>query len=79
MPAITGDYRPADKVLRHWASKWIHPPLAWSGVERSVLWMQLRHIHRWLGPHEAREYRNYLLWLGVYPSRVRSHQVGATT
>ena len=71
MSAITGMYRPARKVYGQWAIDWMyHGKTRWSSP-RHHLAIQLTGIRKEHGTKEAREFRNYLLWIGVYPSRQR--------
>ena len=77
MTAITGVYRAPSQTQRDWAGHWLH---RWSGWEtsdqRHMLVLQLLRLRRWYGMADASEFRNYLLWLGVYPSRIRGGQHG---
>ena len=66
MAAITGQYAPARKGYVAAAVDWLHGPERWSSP-RKHLATQLRQIRSADGCHEATEFRNYLLWLGVYP------------
>ena len=68
MSAITGIYRPAHRLYGQWAVNWLHSHY---DRKRHVLAQQLVLIRREHGSQEAREYRNYLLWLGCYPVRIR--------
>ena len=70
MSAIFGRYAPARKHYHSWAADWIYASDRWSSP-RHHLANQLRRIKAEEGRHEAREFRNYLLWLGVYPVRLR--------
>jgi hypothetical protein len=70
MSAITGIYHPAKKVYGQWAVDWLHGWDRWT-TPRHHLAVQLQAIRKEYGSHEAIEFRNYLLWLGVYPVKVR--------
>lgn len=67
MHAITGNYTPPNKGIAAWSIDWLHGFLGTS--PRYHLAQQLRYIHRAHGAHEAKEFRDYLLWIGVYPVR----------
>ncbi len=67
--AIRGRYAPARPEYRGWAADWLHGPDRWSSP-RVLLAHQLRVIRRLDGSAEAREFRNYLLWLGLYPAKI---------
>ena len=62
MSAIIGRYKPATKQIGDIASGTIH-----RNINREDLALCLRRIHKDYGVVEAREFRNYLLWLGTYP------------
>ena len=65
--AITGNWSPPNKGIQSWAVDWMH---GFRGSSpRYCLAQQMRYIRRAHGAHHSREFRNYLLWLGVYPSR----------
>lgn len=65
--AIRGLYRPANKKYRDsWAAHYICRP-----ATRSLVAKQMRDIRAAYGANEALEFRNYLLWLGVFPVRLR--------
>lgn len=65
MSAITGRWSPPNKGIQGWAIDWLHG--ASCSSPRFHLANQLTYIRKAHGPHEASEFRNYLLWLGVYP------------
>lgn len=74
MTAITGMYRPARKVYGQWATDWMrrYGSGGWPNCyNRPHLASQLLSIRKDHGSKEAIEFRNYLLWLGVYPVRLR--------
>ena len=66
--AITGLYRPPNKGIGQWTIDWLHCAARWTSP-RYYLSQQLRYIRDAHGAREAKEFRNYLLWLGVYPVR----------
>ena len=63
-------YVPARPVYRAWIVDWMHDG-RWSSP-RIWLAYQLRRIRAEVSTGEARRFRDYLLWLGCYPVRVRS-------
>ena len=69
MAAITGNYCPAKAKYGAWAIDWMHIGHRWS-TPRHHLAIQLTGIRKESGNEAAVEFRNYLLWLGVYPSKV---------
>jgi len=74
MSAITGNYRPASNVYSQWALTWLYRgQSAWSR-NRSMLASQLLQIRREHGAGQAVEFRNYMLWLGTYPIRLRTRK-----
>ncbi len=64
MSAITGRYTPCHKLIDNMLLLWIRN----RNRPRSLLSEQLREIRKRFSTNEAREFRNYLLWVGVYPS-----------
>jgi hypothetical protein len=70
MAAITGHYAPARREYQTWYVDWLHGADRWTSP-RFHLATQLRRIRQLDGRHEAKEFRNYLLWLNVYPVRWR--------
>jgi hypothetical protein len=62
MSSITGIYRCPDKTIDNWVINWMYRP-----ADRDCLADQLRQIRQRLGRREAKEFRNYLLWIGCYP------------
>jgi len=62
MSASFGRYAPRRRMYGEWASRSI-----WHPVTRETVAACLLIIRRQDGAHEAREFRNYLLWLGTYP------------
>lgn len=70
MPAITGNYAPASKLLDKWNIAWIYRSHAMR-EPRLTLATQLRHIRKNHGNPEAKEFRDHLLWIGVYPVKIR--------
>ena len=73
MAAITGNYTPPNKGIGDWAIDWLRISDRWTSP-RKFLAEQLRYIRKAHGTHEAREFRSYLLWIGVYPIRRRQLQ-----
>jgi hypothetical protein len=69
--AIVGRYAPADPLYLRWAVDWLHDGLDRWTSPRHHLAVQLNGIRKRHGASEAIEFRNYLLWLGVTPSRFR--------
>lgn len=75
MSAITGVYRPTSRVFSDWAHDWLRIINRWSRSDcRSHLAGQLILIMKKHGVAEAKEFRNYLLWLGCYPTVLRSER-----
>jgi hypothetical protein len=70
MSAITGRWLAPSKQVATLAVDWLHGPHRWTSP-RYHLATQLRQIRQAFNSHEAREFRSYLLWLGVYPSKGR--------
>lgn len=70
MSAITGLYSPPNTGIRDWAISWLRSD-AWTS-KRLYLAEQLRYIRKHHGVKHAKEFRNYLLWLGVYPSKIKN-------
>ena len=68
MSAITGRYAAARAQYNFWSMDWLQLHDRWT-TPRYHLATQLRKIRQLDGNHEAREFRSYLLWLGVYPVR----------
>jgi hypothetical protein len=77
MTAIVGCYIPPTKHCADLTFWWLYCShwLSHEGRRRKLA-QELSFIRSGHGRHEAREFRNYLLWLGVYPSRVlKPHHV----
>lgn len=74
MAAIAGWYAPPTKEISDWPSEWLrrfHHEFN-SGLNsehRKHLASQLQYLIDEYGHHDAREFRNYLLWLGCYPTK----------
>ena len=74
MSAIRGLYAPKRRAYRSWIDRWHvlgRPGRVSTPEDRDLLASQLRVIRNEDGNHEAREFRNYLLWIGIYPVRLR--------
>jgi len=71
MAAIKGNWIAPNSGVASWGVDWLHGPTRWSSP-RKHLTEQLRYLRTNRGNHEAREFRNYLLWLGVYPVKKQS-------
>lgn len=69
MSAITGQYKAPNKGIGAWAIDWLHGSHRWSSP-RIHLANQLRYIRKAHGTHEAREFSDYLTWIGVYPVKI---------
>lgn len=64
MSAITGNYVAPSKIIGEWASRSIrYNP----GRNRTAEYLKIIRLS--YGNNAAREFRNYLLWLGTYPAR----------
>ncbi len=70
MSAIIGRWKAPHDGIRQWATDWMHGPGRWSTPRFYLAW-QLRYIRKHHGTYEASEFRNYLLWRGVYPVKLR--------
>ena len=70
MASITGNWSAPNKGIRSWVNDWLYRSSTWSSP-RKRLAEELRYIRKAHGVHEASEYRCYLLWIGVYPVRLR--------
>jgi hypothetical protein len=68
MAAITGCWTPPNKGINGWAIDWLHGSHRWSSP-RKHLATQIRYIKLNHGRTAASEFRNYLLWLGSYPTK----------
>lgn len=66
MTAITGRWTSPNKGIQGWAIDWLHGQRCSS--PRIHLANQLRYIRRAHGVQAAIDFRNYLLWLGCYPT-----------
>ena len=62
MSASFGRYAPKDKRYGDWAFRTIHHKADRRGIAEKVCF-----IRRNSGSQEAREFLNYLHWLGTYP------------
>lgn len=62
MSASSGRYAPAEKRFGDWAFRTIHHGATRESVAEQAKIIRTRH-----GNREARDYLDYLLWLGTYP------------
>ena len=67
MSAITGRWVSPNKGISQWAVDWMYTD-RWTSP-RKCLAQQLQYIKKNHGRYEAKEFRNYLLWIGVYPTK----------
>ena len=70
MAAILGRWTPPNRSIERWAIDWLAVSERWSSP-RKYLAEQLRYVRLNHGTHEASEFRNYLLWLSLYPIKKR--------
>lgn len=70
MAAITGNYRPPNKGIGQWTVDWLNNGLTRWKSPRVHLANQLKYIRKAHGRHEAKEFGDYLQWLGVYPVKI---------
>ena len=69
MLSITGNYTPPSDGIKRWAVDWMY---GFRGTSpRKWLAEQLSYIRKFHGTVAAKEYRNYILWLGSYPCKRR--------
>jgi hypothetical protein len=71
MAAITGNWTAPNKGIQQWAIEWLHRGPKNGNSPRTRLASELKYVRDNHGAHEAIEYRNYLLWLGSYPVKIR--------
>lgn len=72
MSAIIGQWKPPSKAVAQWAIDWLHGLGGrHGGSSRKSLTKELLYVRKIYGTAHSLEYRRYLLWLGVYPSKRR--------
>lgn len=74
MNAITGNYKAPNKGIDNWVLDWIYRSQYWTSP-RKFLAEQLRYIRKNHSRYEAKEFSDYLLWIGVYPIKRRNYRV----
>jgi hypothetical protein len=70
MTAILGRWTPPNQGVWGWCIDWRMASGCWTSP-RKHLAEQLRYLRLNHGTHEASEFRNYLLWLSLYPIKKR--------
>lgn len=78
MSAITGHWAAPSKVVENWYWGWCRrancPDYTLRDEERVLLAEQMREIRRKYSRHQSKEFRNYLLWIGIYPVKIRRNK-----